>query len=106
MQELTENDEIIPEPQGLNLKQNYPNPFNPVTTIRYYLPQDDFVDITVYNTRGQIITNLENDFKHEGDHSVIWNATDQNGKEVSAGVYFYTVKSGSFHSTKKMLLMK
>jgi len=86
--------------------QNYPNPFNPVTTLRYDLPEDSFVAITVYDMLGNIIKNLVNQNENSGYQSVQWNATNNEGQPVSAGIYLYTIEAGKFRQTKKMVLLK
>lgn len=90
----------------MTLHQNYPNPFNPVTTIRYELPEKSFVNITIYDMLGRQVRTLINQTQDAGFKSVIWNATNDNGKLVSAGVYLYKIQAGEFVQTKKMLLLK
>jgi hypothetical protein len=89
------------------LKGNYPNPFNPETTISFAtLDGNNRTEITIYNLKGQKIKTLLNEVLPAGRHSVLWNGTDESGKKVASGVYFYKMKSGSFSSTRKMILMK
>ena len=85
---------------------NYPNPFNPVTTLRYDLPEDLFVSITVYDMLGNVVSNLVNKDENSGYKSVQWNATNDKGQPVSAGVYLYTIQAGDFRQTRKMVLLK
>jgi len=91
------------------LSQNYPNPFNPSTTIFYELSPQEliFASITIYNTKGQVVK-IFNDLSSSG--SVIWNGTDENGKTIPSGIYFYKLisdgNSGRYTSTKKMILLK
>tara|TARA_Y100000780_G_scaffold25147_1_gene20872 strand:- start:134 stop:1804 length:1671 start_codon:yes stop_codon:yes gene_type:complete len=85
---------------------NYPNPFNPVTTLRYDLPEDLFVSITVYDMLGNVVSNLVNKDENSGYKSVQWNATNDKGQPVSAGVYLYTIQGGDFRQTRKMVLLK
>ena len=94
------------EPKIFTLSQNYPNPFNPITYIRYDLPEDSFVSITIYDMLGNVVNNLVNANKSSGYKSVQWNATDDFGKSVSAGVYLYSIEAGEFRQTKKMILLK
>jgi len=93
-------------PQVFALHQNYPNPFNPVTTLRYDLPEQGFVTITIYDMLGREIRTLVNTTQNAGFKSVIWNATNDYGKPVSAGVYLYKIQAGEFVQTKKMVLLK
>ena len=85
---------------------NYPNPFNPVTTLRYDLPEDLFVSITVYDMLGNVVSNLVNKDENSGYKSVQWNATNDKGQPVSAGVYLYSIQGGDFRQTRKMVLLK
>ena len=93
-------------PLSFRLHQNYPNPFNPITTVRYELPEDSFVDVTVYDMLGNVVNNLVNTNQSSGYKSVQWNATNNQGGPVSAGVYLYKIQAGDFVDTKKMILLK
>ena len=86
--------------------QNYPNPFNPVTTLQYTLYQDAFVEITIYDLIGNVIRNLINENQKSGHKTIEWNATNNQGKMVSAGVYLYSIEAGDLRTTKKMILLK
>jgi len=98
-------DEVIPVVQTA-LMGNYPNPFNPETTISYSIKSDEQVTIEIYNLKGQKVKTLVNEKAKAGNHKVVWNGSDDNGKSVSSGVYFYRMKSGRYTSSKKMILMK
>ena len=91
---------------SLNNFYNYPNPFNPITTLRYDLPEDAFVRITVYDMLGKVVSNLLNTNQSSGNKSVQWNATNNQGQPVSAGLYLYTIQAGDYIQTKKMVLLK
>ena len=93
-------------PETFTLHQNYPNPFNPVTKLRYYLPQDSHVRVTVYDMLGNVINNLVNDNQNSGYKSVQWDANNNQGQQVSSGVYLYSIETGDFRQTKKMILLK
>ena len=93
-------------PEEYSLRQNYPNPFNPVTRIGYGLPQDDRVEIVIYNILGQEVRRLVSEEQTAGYRTVIWDATDQSGRNVSAGIYIYSMRTTSFHKTRKMVLLK
>ena len=88
-------------PTVFALEQNYPNPFNPSTMISYSIPQNSFVTLKVYDIIGNEITTLVNETRSAGKYEVRFDAS-----ELSNGVYFYTVNTDNFTSTKKMLLMK
>ncbi len=93
-------------PSFTQLHQNYPNPFNPTTTISYQLPEESEVELTIYNLKGQKVKQLVNDQLPDGQHSIVWNGKDDNGKSVSSSIYFYKLKTDNHEETKKMILMK
>ena len=93
-------------PKYFRLNNNYPNPFNPTTTLKYDLPEDSFVDITVFDMLGNVVNNLVKTNQSSGFKSVQWNATNNQGDPVSAGVYIYSIEAGDFKQTKKMILLK
>ena len=93
-------------PKEFALHQNYPNPFNPVTNLRFDLPYDAHVSLTVYDLLGREVAWLVNGFQEVGYKSVKWNGTTGLGKPVSAGVYVYRIQTGQFIQTKKMVLLK
>lgn len=94
------------KPNLFDLKQNYPNPFNPITTISYDLFQDSFVNIVIYDMLGNVVKNFTGSNQSSGYSSIQWDATDNQGKLVSAGVYLYKIQAGDFTDTKKMILLK
>ena len=93
-------------PEVFALHQNYPNPFNPTTQIKYDLPEDAMVSITIYDIMGRSIKSLVNSNQSAGYRTIQWNATNDEGKPVSAGLYLYTIQAGDFRQTKKMVLLK
>jgi hypothetical protein len=96
--------DLIPGQYALH--QNYPNPFNPTTQIKYDLPEDAMVSITIYDMMGRIVSNLVSSQQNVGYKSIQWNATNNAGQPVSAGLYLYTIEAGKFRQTKKMVLLK
>jgi len=88
------------------LEQNYPNPFNPATTIEYNLNSSENVQLNIYDIKGERIKTLVNDFQPAGNYKVQWDGTNSQGSKLSSGVYFYSIKTGSNVSTKKMILLK
>ena len=84
----------------------FPNPFNPNTTISYTLPIDIMVNITIYDMMGRVVKTMVNSQQNAGFKSVRWNATNDKGAPVSAGLYLYTIQAGEFRQTKKMVLLK
>ena len=99
-----ENEAAIPS--GYSLHQNYPNPFNPTTTLRYDLPEDRLVNITIYDMLGRAVKILINQPQDAGYRSIIWDATNNYGKPVSAGIYLYQIQTGEYMQTRKMVLLK
>ena len=91
--------EVIPK--SFTLYQNYPNPFNQITTLRYDLPQETDVTLTIYDITGRMVQTLVNELQQSGMKKVIWNASD-----VSSGVYIYRIQAGNFTQTRKMILLK
>jgi len=86
---------------NFDLQQNYPNPFNPSTIIKYSIPTSSFVQLTIYDVLGNEVATLVNEEKPSGTYEINFSA-----EGLSSGIYFYQLSSGSFLSTKKMLLLK
>ncbi|MDO9577753.1 MAG: T9SS type A sorting domain-containing protein [Candidatus Cloacimonadales bacterium] len=92
---------------AITFLNNYPNPFNPTTKISFSTTENvENAEIVIYNLKGQKVKQLFSDQLSAGHHTVIWNGTDDTGKSVASGVYFYKMKAGKFVATKKMILMK
>jgi photosystem II stability/assembly factor-like uncharacterized protein len=90
-------------PGAYNLKQNYPNPFNPATTISYSLPQRSEVVLTIYNLLGQEVKKLINEIQTPGNKLTTWDGTDNQGDMVGAGVYIYSIRTGTRIEARKMV---
>jgi hypothetical protein len=88
-------------PREFELMQNYPNPFNPTSRIRYALPRNSFVSLTVVNMLGQQVLRLVNEQQTVGYHDVVFN-----GDGLASGVYFYRMQAGTFTATKKLILLR
>ena len=93
-------------PFQYNLHSAYPNPFNPITSLRYDLPNDGMVKITVYDMMGRVVKTLVNVSQNAGFKTIQWNATNDRNEPVSAGLYIYRLQAGEFRQTKKMVLVK
>jgi hypothetical protein len=100
---VTTNNSI---PLQYQLDQNYPNPFNPSTTINYNLSAIGNVKIKIYDILGREVITLVNAQKPAGKYQAIWNGTDNFGNKVTSGIYFYTIRTGNFTASKKMVMMK
>jgi len=88
-------------PLSFALEQNYPNPFNPSTSIKYSVPENGFVKLSVYNLLGEEVATLVNEEKAGGSYEVNLDA----GK-LTSGIYFYTMQAGRYVETKKMVLLR
>jgi len=100
-----ENDNNI-LPLEFSLGRSYPNPFNPSTAFSYSVPRAAHVNIAVYNILGRKVTDLVDQVMSPGQYEVVWNGTDEHGQTVVSGIYFTSMRSGDFVSTRKMLLLK
>ncbi len=89
------------KPVAFELQQNYPNPFNPSTMIRFGLPENARVRLTIYNQIGEQVAELVNGQMEAGYHQVTWNAAN-----MSSGVYFYEIRADKFRAVKKLIFMK
>ncbi len=100
-------DELTEIPlQDCILLQNYPNPFNPNTTIKFSLPEESVVTLSIYNVKGQRVKQLVSEEMAAGQHTVVWNGTDKSNKSVASGLYFYKLTSDDETVMRKMLLLK
>jgi photosystem II stability/assembly factor-like uncharacterized protein len=110
----TQNPVGVEDPLQLveyELLQNYPNPFNPTTTIKYSLPSDGFVKLSVFNALGEEVSTLVNEFKSAGSYEINFSAiggsaSGGDAHTLPSGIYFYKIQAGDFIETKKMLLLK
>jgi len=93
-------------PDAFMVYPAYPNPFNPVTTLRYDLPEDAPVNITIYDMMGRQVKTLINNQQSAGSKLIRWSATNQSGRPVSAGLYLYRIQAGKFNQTRKVVLLK
>ena len=93
-------------PTKVKLNQNYPNPFNPITKISYEMPSDGFVRVSILDMMGREVKTLVESSQVSGMRSVTWNATDNDGQQVSAGVYLYKIQTRGITKTRKMVFLK
>jgi hypothetical protein len=92
---------VVAVPDKFELSQNYPNPFNPTTKIKYQIPTNNPVSLKIYDVLGNVVTSLVDEVQSLGIYEVTFDASF-----LSSGTYFYTIRTGSFVETKKMLLLK
>ncbi len=107
--DIESNTNLIPD--EFLLDQNYPNPFNPSTQIKFSLPINAKVKLTIYNLLGEVVRELVNSEMNSGVHLVQWNSDDITGNKVSSGIYFYKLKANGadgseFNQVRKMILLK
>jgi len=102
---------VLPIPERTALLQNYPNPFNPETWLPYQLAEDVSVTISIYNAKGQLVRVLNLGKKRAGVYltkasAAYWNGRNNLGEKASSGIYFVTLQTGKFSSTRRMLIVK
>lgn len=88
-------------PDRYELGQNYPNPFNPKTIIYFQLPMSNYVKLIVYDVMGREVATLVNEQLNSGTYEIEWDASD-----YPSGIYFYTLSTGNFTETKRMVMIK
>jgi hypothetical protein len=93
-------------PLQTELKSAYPNPFNPSTTISFSIDKPEYIVLSIYNAKGQIVKELVNKHYLEGCHSIVWDGKDENGNNCPSGIYFYKMIAGRFVYMKKMMIIK
>jgi flagellar hook assembly protein FlgD len=104
---VDEEDAAGAPPIPNRLFQNAPNPFNPETTIRYSVSAAGPVTIRIFNAGGALVRTLVDEARAAGEHTARWNATDDSGRRLGSGVYFYEIQSaGGFRAARKLVLLK
>ncbi|MDO9576581.1 MAG: T9SS type A sorting domain-containing protein [Candidatus Cloacimonadales bacterium] len=96
---------ITPVPTQIEIT-NFPNPFNPETTLFFSLPNEQKIELSVYNLKGQKVRQLVKGQFPSGNNSIVWNGKDDSGKQVCSGVYLYKLETADKIISKKMLLLK
>ena len=104
--DLTQIQNEADKPSGYSLLQNYPNPFNLVTKLRYDLPENSHVNITIYDMLGRAVKTMVNQHQNAGHRSIIWDGTNDYDNTVSTGIYLYQIQAGAYTRTKKMVFLK
>ncbi len=93
-------------PEKFELEQNYPNPFNPSTRISFALPVQLDVRLIIYDLLGRQVRGLLAQELPAGYHAISWDGTDDRGRAVSSGIYFYSLEAGDFKQNRKMIMLK
>jgi len=106
-----DNPAVVIKPESFSLDQNYPNPFNPSTTISYTVYHNNGTrapktELLIYNMLGQEIRTLVSRTESPGSYTVLWDGTDDGGRSVASGIYFYRLKRGAETVSRKMALVK
>ena len=101
--EFNPGDKVL---KSYRLSQNYPNPFNPTTTISFNLPTTEQVSVKIYDLLGQEVKTLLNGVMTAGQHTKVWDGTNNAGFKVTSGVYIYTLQAGQHKLNKRMTLIK
>ena len=96
--------EVVPE--DFYLYQNYPNPFNPKTNLKYFLKESNHVNLSIYNSLGELVKTLVDGIADKGIHELEWDGTDKFGRKISSGFYIAALKNGSKYSARKMIYIK
>jgi hypothetical protein len=106
-QTLMETEALTVPAPAMTLYQNAPNPFTLSTAIRYYLPRESAVTLSVYDNAGRLVNRLlDGEVKEAGLHVLDWNGRDFNGEPIASGVYFCRLQSGKFSASRKMVLLR
>ena len=98
---LTGIEDNVLLPSEMQLEQNYPNPFNPTTTIRFTIDKTTAVELALFDSNGRFVETISRGIREAGTHS-----EQLNGKSLTSGVYFYTLKAGGQQLAKKLLLVR
>ncbi|MBD3217818.1 MAG: T9SS type A sorting domain-containing protein, partial [candidate division Zixibacteria bacterium] len=93
-------------PKAFELNQNFPNPFNATTQITYKLTRGSNVSLEIYNTMGQKVRTLVDEYRDAGRYTVEWDSKNDAGSDVASGVYLYKMRAGETVDSKKMTLLK
>jgi hypothetical protein len=89
-----------------HLSQNFPNPFNPTTTIQYRLPKGVHAILELHDNLGRKVKTLVNQRQDSGTHQVLWDGTNEEGRNVTSGVYIYRLRAGSSAQMRKIVLLR
>ncbi|GEM_PF-5436474 len=105
-QAVSNDDPALPVPPVSKLYQSYPNPFISGTEIGYDIAKAGPVNLSIYNTKGQLVRQIVNEQQKNGSYSVTWDGTDSNNNKVSSGVYFFRLETAEGTRSRKCLLLK
>ncbi|NOU46861.1 MAG: T9SS type A sorting domain-containing protein [Bacteroidales bacterium] len=98
--------DLANKPNVYHLGQNHPNPFNTSTRITYSVPEQSFVTLSIYTIQGELVRTLQHGIQHSGEYAVDWDGSNDSGKRLVSGMYFYRLQADGFSSTMKMFISK
>ena len=93
-------------PNSFYLEQNYPNPFNGSTVISYLLPTSETISLKIFDLQGKLVKTLYNGFQSKGSFKILWHGKNDDSKQVSNGIYYYTITAGQKIISKKLSFLK
>lgn len=94
-------------PSAFRLGQNVPNPFNPSTTISFDVPAGGVhMTLRIYDVSGKLVRTLVDGYEPSGNRTVVWNGTDDMGRPLASGIYYYQLNAADFSAEKRMVLLK
>ena len=93
-------------PEYLILNPNYPNPFNPNTTINFFIPNDNLIDISIYNIKGEKVRTLSSGYINSGYHNIVWDGKSDFKSELPSGLYFINLQYNNNIETRKVVKIK
>ena len=99
-------EETLSYPDQYILMQNYPNPFNPATMIDFYLPEDNYIEINIYNVKGEKVKTIYKGELSSGYQSIKWNGTDDKASSLSSGIYVVRLNYDNQVISNKMVKLK
>jgi hypothetical protein len=99
-------EEVVDKPIDFYVEQNSPNPFNSATEIEYGIPEDSDVRVEIFNLAGRKIKTLVDGYQTAGKHTISWDATDTDGRDIPTGSYFYSIEAGDNKEKIRMLYIK
>jgi len=103
---VTSVEKVNQIPEDMFVSFAYPNPFNASVTIRYSLPTPSDVNLVIYDIRGRVVKAIYKEGDSASENSIVWDGTDNSGRNVSSGVYLYRITAGKYEATSRMTLLK
>lgn len=102
----SQNVSLVVPPKPTTLYQNFPNPFNPSTRIAFYLESPEHVSLVIYDVNGSVVRTLIDGARPAGRHTALWNGSNEGGRRIASGVYYYRLTAGKRSFTKKLVVVR